>query len=447
MTLDAADHRPTFVRVYASLWLAALAAIAYVCRTSIAVAEKEIRSSLELSEEQMGLVMGPAFFWTYALAQIPTAWLGERYGSRLMIVIFAAASSLATLQFGLADSLWMLLVARMAMGIGQAGMFPCATQTIAKWHPLSERARASGVLTSAMQAGHGIGLALTGALIGAIGWRPTFLVFALPGFVWAAGFAAWFRNSPREHPATNEAERTLISGPVNETVIGAPAAPRVPTPWLALLASPAMWLICSQQFFRAGGQVFFASWFATYLQETRGVSLEKSAWLTALPVVAMMIAALVGGSVSDYVYNSTRSLDRARRGVASSSLLLCALIVASAYFVADPVFAVAIISLGIFCAGLAGPCGYAVTIDMGGRHVPAVFSTMNMIGNFGAGLLAWIVPHYRASLEWALPRLGVTGVSSWDAVLLLFAATYLAAALCWMRLRIRGSVFDQRADE
>jgi sugar phosphate permease len=438
-----ADHRPTHVRVYVSLWLAALASIAYVCRTSIAIAEKDIRAALELSEEEMGLVMGPAFFWTYALAQIPTAWLGERYGSRLMIVLFAAASSLATLQFGLANSLLMLLVARMAMGIGQAGMFPCATQTIAKWHPLSERARASGVLGAAMQAGHGVGIALTGVLIGALGWRPTFLVFALPGFAWAAGFAGWFRNSPQEHPRTNEAERMLISGPVLE--VGAPTHPRAPTPWLALLTSPSMWLICSQQFFRAGGQVFFASWFATYLQETRGVSLEKSAWLTALPVVAMMIAALLGGGVSDYVYNISGSLDRARRGVAASSLLLCALIVAGAYFVADPVLAVAIISVGIFCAGFAGPCAYAVSIDMGGRHVPAVFSTMNMIGNFGAGLLAWYVPYYRSSVDWLLQRLGITGVSSWDAVLHLFAATYLAAALCWMRLRIRGSVFDATA--
>ena len=442
--VTAAD-RPTHVRVYVSLWLAALAAIAYVCRTSIAVAEKEIRAALELSEEEMGLVMGPAFFWTYALAQIPTAWLGERYGSRLMIVIFAAASSLATLQFGLANSLWMLLVARMAMGIGQAGMFPCATQTIAKWHPLSERARASGVLGAAMQAGHGVGIALTGVLIGALGWRPTFLIFALQGFAWACGFGAWFRNSPREHRGTSEAERRLISGPLTGVEAEAPA--RAPTPWLTLLASPAMWLICSQQFFRAGGQVFFASWFVTYLQETRGVSREQSALLTALPVVAMMVAALAGGTVSDYVYNISGSLDRARRGVAFSSLLLCAVILAGAYFVADPVLAVAIISLAIFCAGFAGPCAYSVTIDMGGRHVPAVFSTMNMIGNFGAGLLAWYVPYYRTEVDWLLPRLGITGVSSWDAVLLLFAATYLAAALCWMRLRVAGSVFDRAAEE
>jgi MFS family permease len=155
-----------------------------------------------------------------------------------------------------------------------------------------------------------------------------------------------------------------------------------------------------------------------------------------------MLACLIGGGVSDRIYRLTGSLDRARKGVATSSLLLCTVIISAAYFVRDPVLAVLTISAGIFCAGFAGPCAYAVTIDMGGRHVPAVFSTMNMMGNFGAGLLAWLVPHFRTSVEHVLSRLHVEGVNSWDAVLLLFAAMYLAAALCWLRLRITGSVFD-----
>lgn len=445
---DSADRRPTHVRVSVSLWLAALAAIAYVSRTSVAVAEKDIRAALELSEADMGLVLGPAFFWAYALGQIPTAWLGQRYGSRLMLVLFAASSSIATLQFGLATSLLLLLVARMAMGLAQAGMFPCATQTIARWHPPDERARASGVLTAAMQAGHVIGPALMGVLLGVIGWRWTFLLFALPGFAWAAGFWLWFRNDPREHPRANDAERRQISGSASSaTPDPYKHAAAEPTPWGRLLTSPAMWLICSQQFFRAAGAVFFASWFTTYLRETRGVSLGESAWLTTLPLVAVMLASLIGGGVSDRIYRLTGSLDRARKGVATSCLLLCVVIITSAYFVRDPVLAVCTISAGIFCAGFAGPCAYAVTIDMGGRHVPAVFSTMNMMGNFGAGLLAWLVPHFRTGVDGALARLHIEGVNSWDAVLLLFAAMYLAAALCWMRLRIAGSVFDDRATE
>jgi len=206
-----------------------------------------------------------------------------------------------------------------------------------------------------------------------------------------------------------------------------------------------MWLICGQQFFRAAGQVFFATWFVTYLQETRDVSLEKSALLTAIPVIAMMLASFTGGGVSDWVYRRTGSLQHARRGVAATSLFLCAGIVTSAFFVSDPLFAVGLIALGVFCAGFAGPCAYSVTIDMGGRHVPAVFATMNMVGNFGAGLLAWAVPGFRliVAIEGHVSGIADPNRTSWHAVLLLFAGMYLLAALCWTGLKVSGSVFDR----
>ncbi|MBL8848617.1 MAG: MFS transporter [Planctomycetaceae bacterium] len=434
------DAPATRVRWIVAVWLAMAAAIAYLSRTSIGAAQDGIRSSLSLTEAQMGFVMGPAFFWPYALTQIPTAWLGQRFGSRLMLSLFTAGSSLAVLVFSGAASLPMLLLAWMAMGIGQAGMFPCATQTIAHWHPLTERGRASGLLGGSMQAGSVIGLTLAGFLIGLVGWRGMFLLFALPGFVWAIGFARWFRNSPREHPWVNAAECTLIAG-------GAPpAADRVPahvTPWSSLLGSPTMWLICTQQFFRAGGQVFFATWFPKYLQETRGVTLQQSAWLTALPVVSFMLAAFVGGGLSDFVLLRTGSLNAARKGVATVTLLACAGIIGAAWFVEHPLAAVSLISLGIFLAGFSGPCSYALTIDVGGRHVPAVFSTMNMFGNFGAGLMPWLVPHFRATVERLASGSADAVHTSWAAILLLFAATYLAAAFCWVWLRIEPNSLDK----
>lgn len=431
----------TAVRWRVALWLALAAAIAYLSRTSIAVAEKSIREALRLSESQMGLVMGPAFFWTYALAQIPTAWLGQRYGSRRMLVLFMVSGAFAVLLFGLAGSLVVLLVARMAMGISQAGLFPCATQTFARWHPPTERARASGLLAAAMQAGHGLGLALTGLLIGLTGWRFTFCLYSIPGVIWAAGFGAWFRNDPREHRSVNAAERQLIGCPTADPIEAMHARPPA-TPWRRLLLNPAMQLICAQQFFRAAGQVFFASWFATYLQETRGVTLQQSAWMTALPVIATMLASLIGGGLSDRILLLTGSLNAARKGVATATLLVCAAIVSAAGFVDDPLLAVLLISAGVFSAGFAGPCAYAVTIDVGGRHVPAVFSTMNMLGNFGAGLLPWIVPRYRQAVLRLLSDGSGAERASWDAVLLLFAAMYLAAALCWWRVRLEPSGLD-----
>jgi len=431
--------RATNVRWCVSLWLAAVAAIAYLSRTSIGAAQGEIRAALSLTEQQMGFVMGPAFFWPYALTQIPTAWLGQRFGSRLMLALFTAGSSLAVLVFSGASSLGILLVAWMAMGVGQAGMFPCATQTIAHWHPLTERARASGLLGGSMQAGSVIGLMLAGFLIGLVGWRGMFLMFALPGFAWALGFFTWFRNSPAEHRSVNAAELALIGGGVPSATIHAPAHV---TPWRYLFGSRSMWLICIQQFFRAGGQVFFATWFPKYLQETRGVTLQQSAWLTALPVISFMLAAFIGGGVSDFVLLKTGSLNAARKGVATATLLLCAGVIGAAWFVQQPLPAVLLISAGIFLAGFAGPCSYALTIDVGGRHVPAVFSTMNMFGNFGAGLMPWLVPHFRSAIERLAGGTEEAVQTSWAAVLLLFASTYLAAAVCWIWLKIEPNLLD-----
>jgi len=435
--------RATRVRWCVDAWLSAAAAIAYISRTSLAVAEEDIRTAIGINEDQMGLVMGPAFFWTYALAQIPTAWLGQRYGSRSMLVLFTAACSASVLMFGLADSLAMLLLARMAMGISQAGLFPCSTQTIAKWHPSTERAIASGWLGGAMQGGHGIAMAVTGVLIVQVGWRPTFLLFALPGLLWAVGFGGWFRNDPREHASVNDAERRLILGNGQGPEPDGECIQQHHAPWGKLLTSGTMWLICAQQFFRAGGHVFYASWFATYLRETRGVSLQQSAWMTAAPVMAFMFAAFLGGGISDFILVKTGNLNAARNGVAIVSLVLCTVTMAAAWLVENPLVAVLMISTAIFFSGFAGPVSYALTIDVGGRHVPAVFSTMNMFGNFGAGLLAWLVPHFRAAVERLAGDSADAVRTSWDAVLLFFAAAYLIAAACWIWLRIEPDLLDR----
>jgi fucose permease len=294
-----------------------------------------------------------------------------------------------------------------------------------------------------MQAGSALGISFAGTLIGAVGWRGMFVLFALPGFAWAAGFASWFRNDPREHPSVNAAERALIAEGNAPIDASETLAPKVATPWLRLIGSGTLWLICAQQFFRAGAQAFFATWFVKYLQETRGVTLQQSAWLTALPVIALMTAAFVGGGVSDFILLRGGSLNMARKGVATVTLLLCTTIVGAAWFVQQPLLAVLLISVGVFMAGFGAPCAYSVTIDVGGRHVPAVFSTMNMFGNFGAGLFAWIVPHFRLEVVRLLGSSPDAVRTSWDAVLLLFAATYLAAALCWVWLRIEPNSLDR----
>ena len=447
----AVGEPPSRARVTLSAWLCSGAIIAYLCRNSLAVAEKTIRLDLGISEETMGFIMGPAFFWSYALFQIPGGWLGKRFGSRTWLPIFSALSAGATMLFGTATGVVGLLAARIGIGVAQAGLFPCSTIAITKWFPRGERGLTSGFLGAAMSVGGAIGAALTGELLEITSWRWTLVLYAIPGLLWAFGFRRWFRETPAEHADANAAECDYITDESHSSTESQLQTERATSPRLAPEADKtrrnpvlrfSFWMICSQQFFRAAGYAFFSSWFATYLQETRGVSTSKSGWLLTVPLIATVVAAILGGGVSDFVYRKTGRLTLARSGLAGSSLFLCALLVFSAWFVQDATVATIVISAGAFCAAVTGPCAYASTMDMGGTNVALVFSWMNMIGNFGAGLLPWVVPRFRQMVDDTPFLLSLCGGNSWNAVLILFGTMFLSASACWALLRVRENELE-----
>src|SRR5258708_2573056 len=189
------NTQPTKTRFFVLAWLCAAAALAYVSRNAIAVAESTVRGDLALTKQQSGWLMS-AFFISYAVFQIPGAWSGQRFGARRALPAFAVAWSLATAAMA-AGWFWMLIVSRVAKGLSQAGLFPVCTGVIAKWFPKTGRAFATGALASFMSVGGAAGAALTGWLVVPIGWRWMFVLYSLPGLLWAAWFWTWFRNAPQ----------------------------------------------------------------------------------------------------------------------------------------------------------------------------------------------------------------------------------------------------------
>ena len=415
----------TRVRYGVLCGLCIMATVAYIQRNSIVAAELTIRGELGLSKAQMGAVMS-AFFVTYAVFQIPAGSVVHVWGVRRALTLITIAFSLMTGFFACSGGLISLIAVRLGMGALQAGIFPASTTTIAGWFPPTQRAMPNGNLGSCMQIGGAIGAMLTGSLVGSIGWRWMYVLYALPGIVWAFWFGKWFRNDPVEHPAINAAELSTIRRGLR--VAAAKKAP--PTPWRTLITNRSMTGICGQQFCRCAAANFFGSWFATYLQEARGVSLVQAALLTSLPLWSTVLGSFVGGLVSDNVFQRTGSLKAARQGIGVLSMVACALFATIAYFISNPLIAVILISAGSFSAAFAGPCAYSITIDVGGRHVPAVFSTMNMCGNLGAAVFPLLVPLF----------LEATG--SWSLVLFLFVGLYIVAAAFWLLAEPTRPIFD-----
>lgn len=420
--------KPTLARYKVLIMLCIAALLAYICRNSISVAESSIRADLGLTKRDTGWMMA-LFFLPYALMQIPSGWLAHRKGTRFCLPLFAVAWSAATLLMGKASGLAMLMGARMGQGITQAGLFPASTNTIAKWFPATERAFPSGALGGFMSLGGAVGMWIAGVLVvhPDIGWRGMYFIFSVPGILFAALFWFWFRDRPEDHPSVNDAEISHIR---QEDVNAGPSGKSTPPLWRHLIASPATWWICGQQFCRAAAMMFFSSWFATYLQEYHGVTIKQSGLFTMLPLLAIVGGTLIGGAVVDAVYRRTRSRRASRQGVACASLVLCALFIVAAFFVKGAPAAVTLVAVGSFFAGTAGPCSFTITIDMGGRHVALLFSTMNMVGNLGALAFTVGVPYLQE-------------VVGWSGVMILFCGLHLAAAFFWWLLDSSGTVFDQ----
>src|SRR5262245_21018965 len=124
-------------------WLCAAAVIAYVHRNSLGAAESIVRTDLRLSKGDMGAVLS-SFFWGYALFQIPSGWLTDRWGTRRLLSVLALIWSLTTAATPLASGFMSLITLRFIGGSAQAGVFSCATRTISFWFPSTERGMTSG---------------------------------------------------------------------------------------------------------------------------------------------------------------------------------------------------------------------------------------------------------------------------------------------------------------
>ena len=416
-------RRPTYIRHLVLAALCIITTINYLQRNSVGGAETTIRADLDLSRNDSGDVMG-AFFLTYALCQVPSGWLAQRWGGRRTLTLYAAGWSIIMALTAAATSLPALLSARWAMGALQAGIFPCCTMILACWYPVTRRGFTSALLNSYMLIGGVLASWMTAKLIGPLGWRWLFLLYAVPGLAWACWFAVWFRDRPRDHAGVNAAELAIIS--LNN---GSQKESSIPgkVPWVAIFLSSSLWLICIQQFCRSGALRFFDMWLPTYLQEVRGQSVADANYWTSLPLLAGMIGGPVGGILSDFVLARTGSRRAARQGVAIGGLLVGLLIYGLAYQISDLTGTVVLAGLGLFIMTFSSPCAYALSMDMGGRNLAVIFATMNMAGNLGS----WAFTKF-------IPRV-VTG-SGWDTALLVFAAMHVLAILCWLVLNPNGVI-------
>jgi MFS family permease len=408
----AGAEAPTRARHVVLAFALGAVAIAYLDRVCISTAAPFIKADLGLTDAQLGFVFS-AFTLAYALFEVPSGWLADRFGARAMLTRIVVWWSAMTAATGAAGGFASLAALRWLFGMGEAGVFPSITRAYGRWLPARERGRAFGITIMAAALGGAATQPIVAALLERTSWRHAFPIFGSVGLVWAAAWFWWFRDDPREHPAVNRAELARIGTD--------PPAPHPAVPWGRLARSRSLLALCGMYFGAIYGWYFYLTWLPTYLLRARGFDLREVGWLAALPLLAIAAGSLAGGAASDLLARRFG----ARAGLRAPGLVglpLAALAVAAAVRTRDPQLAALSLAAAAGLAALGVAPAWAVCLSVGGRHAGVVSGAMNTFGNLGGAASPLVV-------GWCLEAWG-----SWETPLYTVAVLYLGAAVCWLAI-------------
>ncbi len=172
-------------RRYAMVVLAIVYMFNFVDRQILSILLPAIRDEFQVGDTVLGLLAGTAFALFYVILGVPIAQLADRVNRRNLIAAAVAVWSGMTALSGLAANIWHLVLARVGVGIGEAGCSPPAHSMIADLYPPERRSSAMGFYTLGISAGIMLAYLAGGWVAQNIGWREAFFIVGIPGLLLA----------------------------------------------------------------------------------------------------------------------------------------------------------------------------------------------------------------------------------------------------------------------
>lgn len=395
------------------LWLIfTLTVITYLDRLAISAAMPAIAAEFNLTAEQKGWVFS-AFTFAYAVFEMPSGWLGDRFGARLALTRIVLWWSAWTALTGAAVGFWSLVVVRFLFGAGEAGAFPNIARAVSRWFKAGEQGRVMSVSFVGLAVGSAATAPLVFTLLGWVGWRWTFVWCGLLGVGWCVAWRRWFRDEPAE--GAEEVE----------------AAERVP--WAVMLRSGNLWRIGLMYFAFGYGLYFYITWLPTYLLEARGFSMGATKWLAALPWAVSGVGFWFGGWLTDWLVARTGNLKLARCGVGACGYAASAAVLILVARVEDRNVAAGLLALALGLQTTTISAAWSVCLDVGRRYAGVVTGFMNTVGNIG-GVIAPLVVGF-----------AVTRFGSWTLPFYVMAAVFGFGVVMWLLVDPRRSVITEAA--
>ncbi len=352
--------------------------INYFDRVNISVAAPQLQKEFGLTPVELGLLFS-AFFWTYAILQVPVGMVLDRFGvktvSRVGAFLWGVASGVVVLASGFGT----IFAARMLLGVAEAPAFPANSKATGYWFPRSERSLATAIFDAAAKFSNVIGVPLVAFAVVSFGWRWGFGLTALLSFAYFIAY--WFiYRDPSEDPKLSRQELAYIreGGATPEGT--AEASPFAMLGYL--LRNRKVWGLTIG--FAAYGYCFylFLTWLPGYLVTAMHMSIIKSAGYAAIPWLCATISDLiVGGWLVDRLIAQGHDETRVRKTVLVGGMIL-GLAVFGATMTTTPFWAIFWISIALSGLAAAAPVGWSIPSLIAPRGgTGAIGGVMNFVNN------------------------------------------------------------------
>ena len=359
--------------------------INYFDRINLSVAAPQLKHEFGLSDGELGWLFS-GFFWSYALLQIPTGMILDRFGVTKVNRVSTFFWSLISSVTAFAGGFGAIFGARILLGAVEAPGFPASAKATGYWFPRQERALATSIFDAAAKFSNVIGVPLVALAVVHFGWRWGFGITGVLSFLYFLAFFFFYRD-PSKDLRLSAAERDYIRAG------GAAAEGPAPSGEVAmlgyLLRSRKVWGLTIG--FAAYGYSFylFLTWLPNYLVETMHMSILKSAGFSAIPWACATIADLVvGGWLIDHLIARGYNETSVRKTVLVSGMLL-GLAVFGATLTTSPIWAVVWIAIALSGLAAAAPVGWSIPSLIAPRGGTG---TIGGIMNFLNNLMGAVAP-------------------------------------------------------
>jgi MFS family permease len=345
--------------------LMASVCINYIDRGNLSVSGVQVSKELGLHPSQLGILLS-AFFWTYAIFQVISGWLIDRFDVVWVFAIGYFIWSGTTALTGLLSGYTALLMVRLLLGASESVAYPSYSKIIALGFTEDQRGTANGLVDAASKLGPALGMIVGGTILAHWGWRAVFLSIGLASMLWVA---PWCYVGPK---LGTHARPELRGGPGI----------------LAILKRRDAWGTFIGLFGGNYAWYFMITWIPGYLQMERHYTIQAMSLLGSFPFFCVAGGALTGGWLADRWIRRGGSATLVRKTFICGGLLLSAALILPAAIARDQVWAMTLLSAASFSCGLYSGNLWTITQTLAGPAAAGKWTGLqNGIGNL-AGIFA-----------------------------------------------------------